>query len=184
MRRFLVLLVFVTLFFVLSCAEKEEFKTKNAFTSEIPPVKVIAKTDRTKATVSQFIIFTISVEYASEIKVNIPEAGAKVAGLRITDFGEKGPLKRDGRLLHEKWFKLQPDIVGTYIIPSMIVSYIPNELHTAAKKAGFGKFSLRFLILKLQKIPVNYLFTENEKLVDKNIHIEFDELKNIWQKNR
>jgi hypothetical protein len=130
-KRFLVLLVFVCQVFVLSCAEKGEDKIKNAVMSEIPSVKVIAKTDRTKATVSQSIMYTIGVQYGPEIKVNMPEAGAKIAGLRITDFGENGPLERDGQLLHEKWFKLQPDIVGTYIIPSMTVSYIEE---TGGKK--------------------------------------------------
>ncbi len=124
MRRFLVLLVFVTQFFVLSCAENRENKTKSTVISEAPPVKVIAKTDRTKAAVSQSIIYTLSVQHVPEIKVNMPEAGVNIAGLRITDFGENGPVERDGQLFYEKWFKLQPDIIGTYIIPSMTVSYI------------------------------------------------------------
>jgi len=130
-KRFFVLLVLVSQVFILSCTEKGEGKTKSAAMSEIPSVKVIAKTDRTKATVSQSIVYTISVQYLSDIKVTMPEPGAKIAGLRITDFGEKGPLERDGQLLHEKWFKLQPDIVGTYIIPSMTVSYIEE---TGGKK--------------------------------------------------
>ena len=91
MRRFLVLLVFVSQIIVLSCTQKGEDKTKSAAMSEIPQVKVIAKTDRTKATVSQSILYTISVQYLPEIKVTLPEAGAKIAGLRITDFGENGP---------------------------------------------------------------------------------------------
>lgn len=124
MRRFFVLLVLVSQVFVLSCTEKSEDKTKSAVMSDLPHVKVIAKTDRTKATVSQSIMYTVSVQYAPEIKVSMPDPGSKIAGLRIIDFGEKGPLERDGQLLHEKWFKLQPDIVGTYIIPSMTVSYI------------------------------------------------------------
>jgi len=122
-RRLFVLLVLVSQIFVLSCTGKSEDKTKNAVISDFPPVKVIAKTDRTKATVTQSIMYTVSVQYAPEIKVSMPEPGSKIAGLRITDFGEKGPLERDGQLMHEKWFKLQPDIVGTYIIPSMTVSY-------------------------------------------------------------
>ena len=124
MKMFFVLLVLVSQSFVLSCAEKDEDKTKSAAVSETPPVKVIAKTDRTKATVAQSIMYTISVQYVPETKVDMPEPGSKIAGLRITDFGENGPLERDGQLLHEKWFKLQPDIVGTYIIPSMAVLYI------------------------------------------------------------
>ena len=124
MRRFLVLLVLISQVFVLSCTERSEDKTKSAVMSDIPPVKVIVKTDRTKATVSQSTMYTVSVQYAPEIMVSMPDPGSKIAGLRITDFGEKGPLERDGQMLHEKWFKLQPDIVGTYIIPSMTVSYI------------------------------------------------------------
>jgi len=123
-RKLFVLLLIVSQIFVLSCTGKSEDKTKNAVISDFPPVKVIAKTDRTKATVSQSIMYTVSVQYAPEIKVSMPEPGSKIAGLRITDFGEKGPLERDGQLLHEKWFKLQPDIVGTYIIPSMTVLYV------------------------------------------------------------
>ena len=62
----------------------------------------------------------------------------------------------------------------------MIMSYVPYDLQHLAKKAGFSKFSLRFLLLKLQKIPVKYLFEQYEKIVDNKIDIEFDELKKYW----
>ncbi|MCD4793629.1 MAG: flotillin-like FloA family protein [Bacteroidales bacterium] len=65
----------------------------------------------------------------------------------------------------------------------MITAYVPYELHSLAKKAGFSKFSLRFLILKLQKIPIKYLFEQYEKIVDNKIDIEFDELKKYWGSN-
>ena len=49
--------------------------------------------------------------------------GTQIAGLRITDFGEEGPKEVDNRLVHKKWYKLQADIAGSYIIPAQAVSY-------------------------------------------------------------
>ncbi len=115
-------LIFFSFFFVFSCSKKEG-ETKSDLSVLSPSVKVVAKTDRTKATVSQTMLYTISVQYDPEVTVKLPEAGAKIAGLRITDFGENGPAEIDDLLLYEKWFRLQADIVGTYIIPSMTVSY-------------------------------------------------------------
>ncbi len=126
MRRFLLLIFCSSLFFVFACSKKGD-EAKSDVSAVIPSVEVVAKTDRTKAAVSQTILYTISVNYDPEIKVNLPEAGAKIAGLRITDFGEKGPAEIDDRLLHEQWFRLQADIVGTYIIPSMTISYIEKN---------------------------------------------------------
>lgn len=123
MRRVFACIFFFSLFAVFSCSEKERDQEKIAAAEAPPSVKVIAKTDRARASVSESILYTISVSYDPEIKVDLPEPGAKIAGLRITDFGEKGPEETDGKQLYEKWFKLQPDIVGTYIIPSMTVSY-------------------------------------------------------------
>ena len=90
MRRFLFLICCSSLFFVFACSKKGD-EVKSDVSAVIPSVEVVAKTDRTKATVSQTILYTLSVKYDPEIKVNLPEAGAKIAGLRITDFGEKGP---------------------------------------------------------------------------------------------
>lgn len=67
------------------------------------------------------------------------------------------------------------------VIAAVVYSaYIPNELQLLAQKAGFGKTSLRYLILKLNKLPVKYLFEENEKLQNNNIEIDFDKLKKIY----
>ncbi len=57
------------------------------------------------------------------LTVKLPEVGTQIAGLRITDFGEEGPKEIDNRLVHKKWYKLQADIAGSYIIPAQVVSY-------------------------------------------------------------
>lgn len=118
------LVFFVGWFFVLgSCSQKESGPSMSGTGADLPPVQVIARTDKTRATVSQSIRYTLRVTYVPDITVTLPEPGAKIANLRITDFGENGPTETEDRLYYEKWFKLQPDIAGTYIIPSMTVAY-------------------------------------------------------------
>ena len=62
----------------------------------------------------------------------------------------------------------------------MITAYVPYELQPLAKQAGFSKFSLRFCLLRIQKIPVKYLFEQYIKLTDSGIDIEFEDLKQYW----
>ncbi len=66
------------------------------------------------------------------------------------------------------------------ILSCMITAYVPYELQTLAKQAGFSKFSLRFCLLRIQKIPVKYLFEQYIKLTDSDIDIEFEEFKKYW----
>ena len=67
------------------------------------------------------------------------------------------------------------------ILVSMIMAYITYDLQVLAGKAGFSKFSLRYFILKVQKIPVKYLFEQYEKLDNTNVSIDFDDLKKYWE---
>ena len=86
-------------------------------------MEVSAQTDRTTATLSESVTFTLSAQYDKGLTVKLPEVGTQIAGLRITDFGEEGPKEVDNRLVHKKWYKLQADIAGSYIIPAQAVSY-------------------------------------------------------------
>lgn len=95
---------------------------------EMPPVEIKAQTDRTTATIAETITFTLSALYGRGSTVQLPEVGTQIAGLRIVDFGEDGPREIDNRLEYKKWYKLQADIVGSYIIPSMTAFYtVPDN---------------------------------------------------------
>ena len=103
-----------------ACAgNKQDAQKKPA----VLPVEVSAQTDRTTATLSESITFTLIAQYDKNLTVKLPEVGTQIAGLRITDFGEDGPREIDTRLVHKKWYKLQADIAGSYIIPSQTLSY-------------------------------------------------------------
>jgi hypothetical protein len=117
----LCLLLLLCLF---ACAGSKKASQENAMPA---PVEISARTDRTTATISEPITFTLAASYARGQQVTLPEVGAKIAGLRITDFGEDGPREIDNRLEHKKWYKLQADMAGTYIIPSLAVTYAADN---------------------------------------------------------
>jgi len=66
------------------------------------------------------------------------------------------------------------------ILSCMITAYVPYELQPLASKAGFSKFSLRFCLLRFQKVPIKYLFEQYVKLTDINIPVEFEDFKQYW----
>ncbi|MEI6127958.1 MAG: hypothetical protein WCQ99_15535 [Pseudomonadota bacterium] len=92
-----------------------------------PAVVIKAQTDRTAATIAEPVTFTLSARYARQAKVRMPEVGSQIAGLRIVDFGEDGPREIDTSLEYKKWYRLQADIAGSYIIPSLTVSYTEGD---------------------------------------------------------
>ncbi|MCP4714860.1 MAG: protein BatD [Deltaproteobacteria bacterium] len=108
---------------VLSCRQQGAGVGDNATGAQRALIEVSATTDRTSATVSEAIMYSLVGTYDPEVSISMPEVGASIAGLRIVDFGEEGPRPIDDRLQYRKWYELRADIAGAYIIPSMTVAY-------------------------------------------------------------
>ena len=89
----------------------------------LPPVEFKAQVDKAVATVGDIITLTLSLSSEPQIAVRLPEAGSRIAGLRIVDDGEEGPKLVDNRTVQKKWYKFQPDSAGSYIIPALSVTY-------------------------------------------------------------
>ena len=88
-----------------------------------PSVEFKAQVDKAVATVGDLITLTLSLSSEPQIAVRLPDAGSRIAGLRIVDDGEEGPKMVDNRTVQKKWYKFQPDSVGSYIIPALSVTY-------------------------------------------------------------
>ncbi len=119
---------------LLSC-NREKTKLPEAG-HEITPVEVMAQVDRTTATTGDPIRYTLTAKSDPSIDVTIPEMGSQIAGLRIVDIGETGPIERDGRKIIEQWYELRADIVGSYIIPGAVFSYRDKEGKTHELKTA------------------------------------------------
>ena len=93
--------------------------------SESPrePVVAQASVDRAVATTGDLITYRIVVDAESDFQIEVPEAGAEIAGFRIVDIGRTEPESRNGRTRRERWYELRADLVGSYVLPPIEVRY-------------------------------------------------------------
>ncbi|MCX5903575.1 MAG: BatD family protein, partial [Proteobacteria bacterium] len=111
------------IFIVGSCSAPAPNSGNTHPQAPLPPVEFRAQVDKAAATVGDLITLTLSLSSEPQIAVRLPEAGSRIAGLRIVDDGEEGPKMVDNRTVQKKWYKFQPDSVGSYIIPALSVIY-------------------------------------------------------------
>lgn len=106
------------------------------------PVEVRAAVDRAVATTGDLITFSVTVDYESTLEVRIPEPGSEIAGFRIVDIGREEPLDNRGRIVESRLYQLRADLVGSYVLPPVTVSYRPrpaSELPSAGPQDEVAK---------------------------------------------
>lgn len=111
--------------FLISCQPETKKAQKSKRT--LPPIEARAQVDKATATTGDLIRYTLSASSEPQIKVEIPEMGSQIAGLRIVDIGKENPIERDGRKIIESWYQLKADLVGSYIIPGAVFSYTDEK---------------------------------------------------------
>lgn len=88
-----------------------------------PPVEARATVDRAVATTGDLITYTVTVEHDPDLAVTLPEPGSRIAGFRIVDVGREEPREVGGRIVEERWYRLRADLVGSYVLPPVTVTY-------------------------------------------------------------
>lgn len=122
---FFSLLLFSVL--ILSCASSTEEPESTPDGSDRPPVELTAEVSRAEAGISDPIFFRVTLDAEPDISVSLPEVGSRIQGLRILDFGTEGPEMKEGRMWTLAWYKLQADLVGSYLLPSFQAHYTDEE---------------------------------------------------------
>jgi hypothetical protein len=111
------------------------------------PIKVESHVDKLKATINDEITYSVRVEYEPDkVDVTIPEFGAQIPFFRINDAGQKNPETVGNKKIIEKWYKLQSDVIGSYIIPSISIPYTlkgADQEKTANKESADEKNASR-----------------------------------------
>ncbi len=90
-----------------------------------PPVETRSHVDRAVATTGDVLTYTVTVDYDPAYEIELPEPGAEIAGFRIVDVGSEEPREERGRRIDKRWYKLRADLVGSYVLPPVTVSYRP-----------------------------------------------------------
>lgn len=89
-----------------------------------PPVEASSSVDRAVATTGDVISYTLAVEHAEGLRVEIPETGSEIAGFRIVDSGRETPAGAgNGRVKVSQWYRLRADLVGSYVLPAVTVRW-------------------------------------------------------------
>ena len=103
------------------------------------PVEVRSAVDRAVATTGDLITFEVTVDYDPDWEVLIPESGSEIAGFRIVDIGREGPHEDRGRVAESRTYQLRADLVGSYVLPPVTVSYRPVPSGDAERRESAGE---------------------------------------------
>ena len=112
----------LAVFLLVACGQP----TEPAVVEPALPVEVRASVDNAVATTGDVITFMLEVDRDPAFEVEIPEAGAEIAGFRIIDLGQNS-APDEGRVVDTWWYKLRADLVGSYVLPSTNIRYRQGE---------------------------------------------------------
>jgi hypothetical protein len=99
-------------------------------------VKLKSLVDRATATTSQQVTFSIELSRDQKIEIEIPQVGARIAGLRVVDFGQDPDQKRGEIVYSRHYYILEADISGTYILPAIKIEYRDSAGKTKYASSG------------------------------------------------
>jgi hypothetical protein len=94
-------------------------------------IEVSSFVDKATMTTGDLLKFTVKVKSGPNDKIKIPEIGDSIKGFRVVDFGIIEPVVIDGIKTIGRFYELQADIVGSYILPSVMVNYNDKEYKTS-----------------------------------------------------
>lgn len=108
-----------------ACGTDKE--TEVFFQSERAPVELSAQVDRAVVNPGDIITFTLTADYQQDVSLELPEVADKFSDFRIVNSGISAPARRGERLVAERWYKLQADIAGSYVVePIEITCRLPG----------------------------------------------------------
>jgi hypothetical protein len=93
-----------------------------------PPVIVSTRLNKAKIELGEKATFTIQVKYHTDFGQkwplpNILEIGDQIVGLRIVETGTNPSREDPPYMVMEKWYQLETDISGSFVLPAAQVEY-------------------------------------------------------------
>lgn len=87
------------------------------------PAELRAKVDKAAANPGDIITFTLEAEYLPELSLELPEISDRFSEFRIANAGRTQPREIGERLYADRWYKLQADTAGSFVIEPVEVTY-------------------------------------------------------------
>jgi len=92
-----------------------------------PPVEVRAAVDRAVATVGDRLTYTVTVDRAHDVEVDVPPLNPELAGLVALDAPQREVHEEGERVIEDHRLTLRVDEVGSYVLPPVTVRWGGEE---------------------------------------------------------
>ena len=90
-------------------------------------VRLDSRTDKAQLQLGEQLIFTIVLDAPTSMNLELPDVGDRIQGFRVINFGVN-PEEKDGeRTIQSRFYKLEPDVSGTYLLPEVHLSYLDKK---------------------------------------------------------
>lgn len=124
-------------------------------TYEQGPLRVELKVERSKISVADRLRVVLEVTAPESQEVELPERSEKLGEFAVAEFRTPQPrLLDDGRVLHGRFYVLEPFLAGEYKIPTLVVRHAQKQ----SPAAGPQKISTEEV-----PIEVTSLLPQNEQ---------------------
>ena len=138
-----------TLWLALALCGCQTSEESSVPTERLAPVELEATVDKAVATTGDTLRFEIRIDALKGLTLEYQEPGSQIMGLRILDSG----LEREGefsisgetRVRQTHWYTLRGDLVGSYILPAMQLSYSDGAQNT-------GEVSTSEIFVEIQSV--------------------------------
>jgi hypothetical protein len=114
-------LLVVLLLATAGCSQGPDASVSPKGTS--PPAELRAIIDKAVAYPGDVITFTLETESLPDVTVELPEISSRFSEFRLIGDGSSAPEEKGGRVLAKRWYKLQADTAGSYIIDPIEAAY-------------------------------------------------------------
>lgn len=123
----------IVFLFLFACGSERGSSTLSGNDNAVP-IRLTAEVDRPVANPGDVITFTVEATYRPDVSLKLPEAAEKLSEFRIVNSSSSGPVQEDDYVVAKRWYKIQADIAGSYVIDPIEVTYhLPNGQQEAAK---------------------------------------------------
>jgi len=115
--------IFIALL-IVSAACNDDKEQSVAVRPERAAVELSVQIDRAVAYPGDIITLTLRADYRTDVSLGLPDISPTLSEFRIVSSDSSAPVEKGDRFIAERWYKLQTDIAGSYIIDPIEVTYV------------------------------------------------------------